>query len=51
MFKYTIHFTDGGVLMGKGTIDNQNNSFLLYGEDQIIKYIIPESQIKYIEVN
>lgn len=51
MFECTIHFTDGGVLTVKGTIDNQNNSFLLYGEDKLLKYIIPESQIKYIEVN
>ncbi len=51
MFKYTIHFTDSGVLTTKGTIENVNNVFLFYGEDKIVKYMIPVSQIKYIEVN
>lgn len=51
MLKYTIHFIDGGVLKIKGTIEHVNNVFLLYGEDRVIKYIIMESQIKYIEAN
>jgi len=51
MLKYTIHFTDGGVLPVKGAFENIDNIFSFYGEDKIIKYMIPVSQIKYIEVN
>ena len=51
MLKYKIFFTDGSFLTIKGTIKNIDNVFHFYGEDKIIKFIIPVSQVKYIEVN
>lgn len=49
--EFTIYFTDGGVLTIKGTIDSHDGIFRLYGEDKMLKYIIPTLQVKYIERN
>ena len=51
MLKCKIFFTDGSFLTMKGTIKNIDNVFHFYGEDKSIKFIIPVSQVKYIEVN
>ena len=48
--EYKVFFVDGDVHFIKGTMKHFDNTFWFYGEDGIIKYIIPESQIKYIEV-
>ena len=51
MLKYKIFFTDGSFLRREGTSKNIDNVFHFYGEDKIIKFIIPVSQVKYSEVN
>lgn len=51
MLKYTIFFTDGGTLGHKGTIKIIDNVFHFYGEDKIVRLLIPVSQVKYIMVD
>lgn len=51
MLKYTIFFIDGGTLGHIGTIKTLEESFHCYGEDMIVRLIIPVRQVKYIRVD
>lgn len=50
MLKYTIFFTDGGVLGHVGNITVEDHVFLCFGEHGLIRILIPLEKVKYIEV-
>lgn len=50
MLKYQIFFTDGGTLKHIGTIKVMDNVFNCFGDDGLIRLLIPMYKVKYIEV-
>lgn len=50
MLKYKIIFKDGGTLSHVGEIKNLDNVFHCYGENKIIRLMIPVQNVKYIMV-
>ena len=51
MLKYQIFFIDGGTLGHIGGICVDKNVFHSYGEDGVIRLLIPVEKVKYIRVD
>lgn len=51
MLKYQIFFEDGGTLGHVGTIRVKDNVFNCFGDDGLIRLLIPIEKVKYIRVN
>lgn len=45
---YTIYFTDGSILPGKGTIKTKGFVFIVYKDNYLVDLLIPIEKVKYI---
>lgn len=45
---YTIYFTDGGFLRGKGTIKTEGFIFIVYKNNGLVNLLVPIEKVKYI---